>query len=149
MISRMRWAVLAAALTGLAACARYHEYQPKVDMTGHTQAQYDYDLLLCRENARELDVLKGAPIGVIAGTALGAGAGALAGDAGMGAATGAPAGAIAGAAAGSLYGQVETVRTGVDPHAVEIRQCLEQRGYKILDPAPTPAAAPPAPAAQP
>lgn len=124
------------ALAGLAACTTYPQYEPKVDMAGHTQRDYDYDLEVCRENAKQLDMLKGVGIGAIAGTLMGAGIGSLTGDAAVGAATGAAGGALTGAAAGSLYEPGKTALTGTDPHAAEIRQCLQQRGYTLLEPEP-------------
>lgn len=133
------------ALSSLGACASYREYEPTVDMAGHTKANYDYTLLLCRENAKELDILRGAGLGVVVGTALGAGIGAVTGSALTGAAAGAGGGVMAGAAAGSLYGPANIALGNPDPHAGEIRRCLEARGYTLLDPAP--ATASPAPTA--
>lgn len=125
------------ALAGVAACTTYPQYQPKVDMAGHTARDYEYDLDVCRENARQLDILKGVGIGVIAGTLMGAGIGSVTGDAGIGAATGVAGGTLAGAAAGSLYEPGKTALVGTDPHAAEIRQCLQERGYTVLEPGPT------------
>jgi hypothetical protein len=139
-----RLPIALAPLALLAACATYREYEPVVDMAGHTKAAFDYDLLVCRENAKELDVLRGLPFGVIGGAALGSAAAAAAGGSVLaGTATGAAGGAIAGAAAGSLYGRATTAITGRDPHTGEIRQCLQARGYTLLDPDPL---APPTPA---
>lgn len=120
-------------VAGLSACTFPKEYEPAVDMTGHTKAQYDYDLTLCRENAKELDILPGVAIGVVAGAGLGGAFGALAGDAGAGAAIGVPAGAIAGGAAGSLYQPGKIALEGQDPHAAYVRDCLKGRGYDLLD----------------
>lgn len=145
MTNRLRMTFLGTALLGVAACTTIPEYQPVVDMTGHTKTQYDYDLTLCRENAKQIDILAGGAIGIIAGTALGAGIGAAAGDAGFGAATGAAGGVLGGAAAGSLYGTGKTAATGVDPHTGFVRKCLKERGYTLLDPDPT--QTPPKPAA--
>src|SRR5579875_965098 len=113
-----------ACIAMLGACAGVPEYRPAVDMTGHTQAQYDFDLEVCREDAAQIDILRGAAIGAIAGTATGAGA-----------VTGLAGGALAGGAAGSLYGKAETARSGSDPDAPFIRSCMAQRGYVLLDPA--------------
>ncbi|HLI13628.1 MAG TPA: hypothetical protein VKY65_18705 [Alphaproteobacteria bacterium] len=124
-----------ACLAMLGACAGVPEYRPAVDMTGHTQAQYDFDLEVCREDAAQIDILRGAAIGAIAGTAIGAGAGTFLGDTGVGAVTGLAGGALAGGAAGSLYGKAETARSGSDPDAPFIRSCMAQRGYVLLDPA--------------
>ncbi len=121
------------ALAALASCADYPEYQPVVDMAGHAKAAYDYDLLLCRENARELDVLKGAVIGALAGAALGAGIGAATGSAAGGAVLGTTAGIVGGGGAGSLHGSAATAQTGRDPHEGDIRRCLKARGYRLLD----------------
>lgn len=127
-----RFAIILLA-AGLSACAFPKEYEPVVDMTGHTKAEYDYDLTLCRENAKELDILPGVAIGVVAGAGLGGAFGALAGDAGAGAAIGVPAGAIAGGAAGSLYQPGKIALEGQDPHAAYVRDCLKGRGYTLLD----------------
>ncbi len=120
-------------VAGLSACTFPKEYEPAVDMTGHTRAQYDYDLTLCRENAKELDILPAVAIGVVAGAGLGGAFGALAGDAGAGAAIGVPAGAIAAGAAGSLYQPGKIALEGQDPHAADVRDCLKGRGYTLLD----------------
>ena len=127
---------LVPACAEMAACSFPKEYEPVVDMAGHTQAQYDYDLTLCRENAKELDILPGVAIGVVVGAGLGGAFGALAGDAGNGAAIGVPAGAIAGGAAGSLYQPAKISLEGTDPHANYVRECLKGRGYTLLDLAP-------------
>jgi uncharacterized protein YcfJ len=132
-------AAAALALLALLGCAK--PYEPAVDMTGHSKAEYDNVLLLCRENAEEMDVLRGVVPGAVAGAALGAASGALLGSAGSGAATGVGAGAIAGGAAGSAYGPATREMTGRDPHEGFVRDCLRQHGYKLLDEAP---AAPPA-----
>ena len=121
---------------GLSACTFPKEYEPVVDMTGHSKAQYDNDLTLCRENAKEFDILPGVAIGAVVGAALGGAFGAIAGDAGSGAATGVPAGAIAGGAAGSLYQPAKIALGDQDPHASYVRDCLKERGYTLLEPEP-------------
>jgi outer membrane lipoprotein SlyB len=123
-------------LPALAACALNGEYEPVVDMTGHTKSQYDYDLLVCRENAKQPYIAGGLVFGALGGAALGAGIGALTGSAGTGAAIGAGAGAVGGAAAGSLYGPGTAQLSNTDPLAGAVRRCLEERGYKVLDPEP-------------
>ena len=135
MVTRTAIILLALLLAcaGMSGCSFPKEYQPDVDMTGHTKAQYDYDLTLCRENAKQLDILPGAVLGVVAGAGLGGAFGAIAGDAGAGAAIGTPAGAIAGAAAGSLYQPGKIALDGQDPHAGYVRNCLKERGYTLLD----------------
>jgi hypothetical protein len=64
---------------GLAACAGA-DFRPVVDMTGHTEAEYDRDLAVCQNQARSVrnndDVAEDA--------GLGAGVGAVAGLVGAG-----------------------------------------------------------------
>jgi outer membrane lipoprotein SlyB len=132
-------------LPALVACAPSAEYAPAVDMTGHAKSQYDYDLLVCRENAKQPYILGGLALGAIGGAAMGAGIGALTGSAGTGAAVGAGVGMVGGAAAGSLYGPATAETSGVDPLAGAVRQCLEERGYKLLDADPSASSAAPAP----
>jgi len=123
-------------LPALAACALGGEYEPVVDMTGHSKSEYDYDLLVCQENAKQPYIAAGLVFGAFGGAALGAGIGALTSSAGTGAAIGAGAGALGGAAAGSLYGPATAASSVADPLAGAVRSCLEERGYKVLDPAP-------------
>lgn len=117
----------------LSACTATAQYQPKVDMAGKTQAEYDYDLLICRENARQVDIAMGVVIGVVAGAALGALGGAIAGDAGTGAAIGAAGGAVVGGAAASAHGDIKAANAAEDPMAKRIRACMTERGYTVLD----------------
>jgi hypothetical protein len=123
-------------LLGLAACTLQPQYAPKVDLAGRSQIEYDADLDSCQASARQMDVLKGAGIGLLVGAASGAGIGALLGNAGNGAGTGAALGLVSGAAVGSAYGPVTAARTGTDPNAAFIRDCLARKGYKLLDQAP-------------
>jgi hypothetical protein len=139
--SPLKAIVLVGSSLGLAACAFQPQYAPKVDLAGHTQIEYDADLDSCQASARQMDVLKGAGIGLLVGAASGAGIGALTGDAGTGAGVGAFVGATSGAAAGSAYGPVTAARTGTDPNAAFIRDCLARKGYKLLDEAPVESAA--------
>lgn len=117
----------------LSACAATPQYRPKVDMAGKTPAEYDYDLLICRENARQVDIVMGVAIGVVAGAALGALGGAIAGDAGTGAAIGAASGAVAGGAVASASNDVKAANAAEDPMAKRIRACMTERGYTVLD----------------
>ncbi|MCX7354244.1 MAG: hypothetical protein NTY59_05330 [Alphaproteobacteria bacterium] len=113
--------VLAVA-AALAACGDKKPYVPQVDMTGHTKGQYDYDLLVCQENARQQDVAPGVVLGVTAGAA----GGAIAGNAALGAMVG----AVAGGAATSGYDDVATSK-GSNRMVVRIRECMAAKGYKI------------------
>ncbi|HUC63290.1 MAG TPA: glycine zipper family protein [Alphaproteobacteria bacterium] len=133
---RVKTGLALAAALGLSACALQPQYAPKVDLAGHSQVEYDADLDSCQASARQMDVLKGGLIGLVVGAAGGAGIGALTGDAGTGAGIGAFVGATSGAAAGSAYGPVTAARTGTDPDAAFIRDCLARKGYKLLDEAP-------------
>ena len=111
-----------AVAAALAACGDKKPYVPQVDMTGHTKGQYDYDLLVCQENARQQDVAPGVVLGATAGVA----AGAIAGNAALGA----MAGAVAGGAATSGYDDVATSK-GSNRMVVRIRECMAAKGYKI------------------
>lgn len=113
--------VLAVA-AALAACGDKKPYVPQVDMTGHTKGQYDYDLLVCQENARQQDVAPGVVLGATAGVA----AGAIAGNAALGA----MAGAVAGGAGASAYDDVATSK-GSNRMVVRIRECMAAKGYKV------------------
>lgn len=111
-----------AVAAALAACGDKKPYVPQVDMTGHTKGQYDYDLLVCQENARQQDVAPGVVLGVTAGAA----GGAIAGNAALGAMVG----AVAGGAATSGYDDVATSK-GSNRMVVRIRECMAAKGYKI------------------
>lgn len=121
MKSRILTALAVAAT--LAACGDKKPYVPQVDMTGHTKGQYDYDLLVCQENARQQDVAPGVVLGATAGVA----AGAIAGNAALGA----MAGAVAGGAATSGYDDVATSK-GSNRMVVRIRECMAAKGYKVI-----------------
>lgn len=123
-------AVLAVAAL-LTACGDKKPYVPQVDMTGHTKGQYDYDLLVCQENARQMDIAPAVVIGVTAGAALGAAGGAIAGGAaGTGAAIGAAGGGILGGAGASAYDDVATSK-GSNRMVTRIRECMAAKGYKL------------------
>lgn len=123
--------VLAVA-AALAACGDKKPYSPDVDMTGHTEGQYKYDLLTCQENARQQDIAPAVVIGVTAGAALGAAGGAIAGNAASGAALGAMAGAVGGGAGASAYDDVANSK-GSNRMVTRIRECMAAKGYKLTD----------------
>ena len=112
---------------GLAACAGA-DYQPVVDMTGHTQAQYDRDLAQCQEKARSVrnndDEAEDAGLGALGGAAGGAVLGAIGGNAGLGAGVGALAGLVGGG--GYKEAQTENREQRI------ITNCMRARGFTIL-----------------
>jgi hypothetical protein len=133
------FAVLAA-LGTLAGCAKPEPYRPAVDMTGRTEVDYNYDLLYCREAARQQDVASGVAVGVAAGAVLGPVIGAASGaGAGVGIATGVPAGAVAGGAAASAYDQANNAQ-----YRNPIDACMQQRGWTLLGSQATDLSRPPA-----
>lgn len=113
-----------AVVAALAACGDKKPYSPDVDMTGHTEGQYKYDLLTCQENARQQDIAPAVVIGVTAGAA----GGAIAGNAALGA----MAGAVAGGAGASAYDDVATSK-GSNRMVTRIRECMAAKGYKLTD----------------
>ncbi|MFO0997758.1 MAG: hypothetical protein U1F33_13840 [Alphaproteobacteria bacterium] len=144
-MSALRAATLLALSALLAACAEPAPYQPLVDMSGRTEADYKYDLLYCREAARQRDIATGVGIGVLAGAALGPVVGAASGaGAGVGVATGVPAGAVAGGTAASVHDQA------IDAQFKDsIDRCMVDRGWTLRNPQPADLSAPPSDLTQP
>jgi outer membrane lipoprotein SlyB len=121
-------AMLAIALC-LGACAdQGADYQPVVDMRGHTEAAYQRDVAVCRQaalsarnNAHEAE---DAGIGAVAGGAGGALLGAVGGAPLLGAGIGALAGAVG-------TGGYEEVKTENREERI-VRNCMRTHGYTIL-----------------
>jgi len=130
---RARHVIAALAMLGaLEGCAKPAPYRPPVDMTGRTEVDYDYDLLYCREAARQQDVASGVAVGVVAGAVLGPAIGAASGaGAGVGITAGVPAGAVAGGAAASAYDQATNAQ-----YRNPIDACMQRRGWTLLGAAP-------------
>jgi len=120
--------LMVSAAGGLAACAAGADFRPVVDMTGHTQAQYDRDLAMCQEKARSVrdndDVAEDAGLGALGGAAGGAVLGAIGGNAGLGAGVG----AVAGLVGGGGYKEAET------EHREQriITNCMRAHGFNVL-----------------
>jgi outer membrane lipoprotein SlyB len=112
---------------GLAACAGA-DYRPAVDMTGHTQAQYDRDLAMCQNQARSVrnneDEAEDAGLGAIGGAAGGAVLGAIGGNAGLGAGVGALTGLVG--AGGYKEAQTENREQRI------ITKCMRAHGFNVL-----------------
>jgi outer membrane lipoprotein SlyB len=112
---------------GLSACAGA-DYRPVVDMTGHTQAQYNRDLALCQYQARSVrnngNEVKDAAIGTVGGAAGGALLGAIGGNAGLGAGVGALVGLVG--TAGYKEAQTENREENV------VKRCMRARGFTIF-----------------
>jgi hypothetical protein len=129
MFTRIRKPVAATTLAMLllAACAS----TPIVDnaRVGFDPAAYERDLADCRAIADQVRpggrAAERALMGAVIGAAFGAVGGAFAGDAGTGAAIGASFGGMGGAAEGAGSGYERRDRV--------VRNCLEGRGYAILD----------------
>lgn len=109
----------------LSACATSGaNYRPLVDMQGHSEAQFDVDVLGCQQYAKQvMSAGQGAAAGAIFGALLGA---ALGKAAGAGNRTGriAAGGALGGASSGAAAG--EGGQQGV------IKRCMAGRGYNVL-----------------
>lgn len=110
-------------------CSTTTDYRPVVYPENVKMDQYEKDLAECKAISQQKSPVKegakGTAIGAAAGALLGLGIGSLAGEAGKGAAIGAGAGALAGAAGGGAKGLSEQKKI--------IRNCMTQKGYKILD----------------
>jgi hypothetical protein len=119
--------LIASVTGGLAACAGA-DFRPVVDMTGHTQAQYDRDLAACQNQARSVrdndDVAEDAGLGALGGAAGGAVLGAIGGNAGLGAGVGAVAGLVGGG--GYKEAQTESREERI------ITNCMRARGFNVL-----------------
>ena len=112
---------------GLAACAGA-DFKPVVDMTGHTQAEYDQDLAMCQNQARSVrnndDLAEDAGLGAVAGAAGGAVLGAITGNAGAGAGIGALTGLVG--AGGAKEEQTENREQRI------VINCMRARGFNVL-----------------
>jgi hypothetical protein len=126
LMCRLSAAAILAALC-LAACAGA-DYQPVVDMRGHSQAAYDHDLADCQRLARGArdngTIAKDVGIGAVGGAALGAVGGAIGGNAGKGAGIG----ALVGAVGTGVFAEASTENReeGI------VKNCMHSRGYDVL-----------------
>ena len=123
----IRRSVLLLGLISLAGCAG--SYEPIIDRkAGIDEAKYQQDLSECRGYAEQVspagDAATSAGIGAVLGAALGAIGGAITGSAGTGAAVGAAVGGAGGIASG--------IGSGVSSQKDIIRNCLQGRGYSVL-----------------
>ncbi|GGF04018.1 hypothetical protein GCM10011611_06810 [Aliidongia dinghuensis] len=111
---------------GLAACAGA-DFRPVVDMTGHTQAEYEQDLAMCQDQARSVrnngDLAEDAGLGAVAGAAGGAVLGAITGNAG----TGAGIGALTGLVGGGGHKEAETE----EREQRIITNCMRAHGFNV------------------
>lgn len=125
--SAAKGAILTAAIL-LSACAGA-DYQPVVDMHGHSAVAYQADLSQCQQTARSArnntNIAEDAGIGAVGGAALGAVGGAIGGNAGLGAGVGALAGLVGGAG-------FKEARTEEREETI-VKNCMRARGYKVLD----------------
>jgi outer membrane lipoprotein SlyB len=117
--------VLAVLLAGCAGA----DYQPVVDMRGHSAAGYDADLAQCQYTARRVrnneNTAEDAGVGALGGAALGAVGGAIGGNAGLGAGVGALAGLVG-------TGAYEEAKTENREETI-VKNCMRARGYNVLD----------------
>jgi outer membrane lipoprotein SlyB len=115
------------ALVGLSGCAGA-DFRPVVDMSGHTQAQYDEVLVACQRDARGVrnntDIAEDVGIGALGGAALGVVGGAIAGNPGLGAGVG----ALVGAVGGGGYKEIETENR----EETVVKNCLSSHGFTVL-----------------
>jgi len=119
---------LLASVIGLGGCAGA-DYRPVVDMTGHTQAQYDSTLANCQATARQArnneDIAVDTGVGALGGAALGAVGGAIGGNPGLGAGVG----ALAGAVGVGAYKESETENR----EQTIVKNCMRNKGFTVLD----------------
>jgi hypothetical protein len=112
---------------GLSACAGA-DYRPVVDMTGHSEAQYDRDLAACQSRARSVRdngaEAEDAALGAVGGAAGGAVLGAIGGNAGLGAGVGALAGLVG--AGGYKEAQTENREEEI------VKNCMRSHGFTIF-----------------
>lgn len=111
----------------ISACAA--TYQPVVDMKGVDHFKYQQDLSECRSYADRINPLEDLGVGTLLGAAGGAALGAATGAAIGSPATGAAMGAAAGGIGGASYGGL----SAAERQKTIIKNCLKQRGYKVLD----------------
>jgi len=126
-VKNIRVPVFLAATLGLSACAGA-DYQPVVDMRGHSEAAYDRDLAVCQETARtarnNTNIAEDAGLGALGGAAIGAVGGAIGGAPGLGAGVGALAGLVG-------TGGYEEAKTENREERI-VKNCMHSRGYTIL-----------------
>ena len=122
----IRLPALAATLF-LSACAGA-DYQPVVDMRGHSEAAYDRDLDACQQTARSArnntNIAEDAGLGALGGAAVGAVGGAIGGAPGLGAGVGAMAGLVG-------TGAYEEGKTENREERI-VKNCMRSHGYTIL-----------------
>ena len=113
--------------TSLAACAGA-DFRPVVDMTGHTDAQYNQALASCQYQARSVRdngaEAEDAGIGALGGAAGGALLGAIGGNAGLGAGVG----AVAGLVGAGGYKEVQTENR----EEQIVKNCMRTHGFTVL-----------------
>lgn len=116
-------------LAALAGCARDNVI---VDTKGADMSRYPQDKAECEAYADQVStgnkVARGAGLGAVVGAVTGAAAGAIFGDS-TAAARGATVGAIGGGTSGAVGGGVE----GENGKDRVLRNCLSQRGYRVLN----------------
>ncbi|MDB5393206.1 MAG: hypothetical protein JWM91_712 [Rhodospirillales bacterium] len=122
----IRFPAFAATLL-LSACAGA-DYQPVVDMRGHSEAAYDRDIGVCQQMARtarnNTNIAEDAGLGALGGAAVGAVGGAIGGAPGLGASVGALAGLVG--TGGYEEGTTENREERI------AKNCMRNRGYTVL-----------------
>ena len=100
--------------------------KPIVDTKGVSPSQYEQDLSECSEYADQVEMGSKAAVGAITGAAVGAALGGIwDGYRGASVERGAASGAVLGGAGGATSGASERKRV--------IRNCLQGRGYRVLN----------------
>ena len=107
----------------LAGCASGGYDEPIVDMKGVNRAQYERDLEECRAYAAQVDVGGEAVEGAVGGAIFGGILGAIFGNSDS---------AERGAGGGAVVGGAKGAGQAVERQERVIRNCLRQRGYKVL-----------------
>lgn len=118
----LRRTMLCATTLALGACA---SYRPVVDLRDRDEARdYERDLHDCQRYARQVDPAGSAVVGAFIGGVIGAAFGAAVGDRSV---------ALDLARVGAVQGGVAGAAEGAGTQVDIIRNCLAQRGYRVLD----------------
>jgi outer membrane lipoprotein SlyB len=107
----------------LTACSATDD-RPIVDMQGVSTAQYNSDLVACREYADEVEAGRQVARGAIGGAVVGGAIGAVVGNSDTVQRT---------AGAGGVIGAARSTSDVMRERETVVRNCLRGRGYRVLN----------------